>query len=59
MRLKEVFNTTGTATRGFPIPLDLSLVGLHVFFQGYVEDMGANIFGVAVSNALDITIGSF
>ena len=51
-------NTTGTATQGIPIPLDPSLVGLHIYFQGYVEDPGANFFGVAVSNALDITIGS-
>ncbi len=54
-----VVNTTGTVTQGFPIPLDVSLVGLHVYFQGYVEDPGANLFGVAVSNGLDITIGSF
>ncbi len=53
-----VVNTNGTASQGFPIPLDLSLVGLHIYFQGYVQDMGANFFGVAVSNGLDITIGS-
>ncbi len=53
-----VVNTTGSPTQGFPIPLDLSLVGLHIYFQGYVENPGANFFGVAVSNALDITIGS-
>jgi hypothetical protein len=52
-----VVNTTGTATQGFPIPLDLSLLGLHIYFQGYVEDPGANVLGVAVSNGLDITIG--
>ena len=52
-------NTTGTATQGFSIPLDLNLVGLHVYFQGYAQDPGENFFGVAVSNGLDITIGSF
>ena len=54
-----VVNTTGTATQGFPIPLDFSLVGLHIFFQGYVQDPGANSFGVVVSNGLEIAIGSF
>ena len=53
-----VLNTTGTATLGIPIPADPSLVGLHVYFQGYVEDPGANAFGVAVSGGLDITIGT-
>lgn len=51
--------TDSTATQGFPIPLDLSLVGLHIYFQGYVEDPGANVLGVALSNGLDIIIGSF
>lgn len=54
----QVPNTTGTATLGIPIPPDPSLVGLHVYFQGYVEDPTANLFGVAVSNGLDITIGT-
>ena len=53
-----VVNYFGAATKGFPIPVEPSLVGLHVYFQGYVEDPGANIFGVAVSNGLDITNGS-
>ncbi len=53
-----VLNTTGTVTQAFRIPLDLNLVGLHIYFQGYVQDPGANAFGVAVSNGLDITIGS-
>ena len=53
-----VNNTTGTAIQGFRIPLDPGLVGLHIYFQGYVQDPGANAFGVAVSNGLEITIRS-
>ena len=53
-----VVNTTGTATQGFPIPLELSLVGLHIYFQGYVKDPRAKLLSMAVSNGLDVVIGS-
>lgn len=53
----RLVNTTGTSTLGFPIRTDRSLLGLHVYFQGYVRDSGAN-GGLAVSNGLDVIIGS-
>ena len=53
----RLVNTTGMSTLGFPIRPDRSLLGLHVYFQGYVRDPGAN-GGLAVSNGLDVTIGS-
>jgi len=46
----------GTTTNVIPLPSDVSLAGVSVFFQSIAED-GGQPFGFALSNGLELNLG--
>lgn len=49
--------TAGTATWSYQVPLVPGLVGTPFYLQGVTFDPGANVAGLAVSNAATLVIG--
>jgi hypothetical protein len=47
-----------SATLSLAIPSTAELLNLHVFLQAWTPDATANAAGIAVSNALELAIGS-
>ncbi len=47
----------GTASIQIPVPNDANLVGFHLYHQYVVIDPAANTLGIALSNAVETTIG--
>lgn len=59
-RLGEFCTPTGAASSRFDLalPLQPTLVGLHVYFQPWTFDPTANPTGVLTGNGADVTLGS-
>jgi hypothetical protein len=56
--LPVTFTSASTATFSVPVPSSSSLIGLHVFLQGWAFAPGVNPGQVVVSNGLDWGIGN-
>ena len=59
-RLGEFCTPTGVGSSRFDLalPLQPTLVGLHVYFQPWIFDSTANPTGVLTGNGADVTLGS-
>ncbi len=49
---------TGSFFPGIPIPNDMTLIGVPLYFQANMIAPGANAAGVVVSNGLELTFGN-
>ncbi|MCA8944175.1 MAG: hypothetical protein KDB80_16540 [Planctomycetes bacterium] len=47
----------GTAEFEYAIPMNTSLIGVHLFAQGVAQDVMANAFGLVLTNGIEMSIG--